>query len=87
MRDKHLRDKRPWWDDPLNITPRWAGRLLTAGQQSHRQGKAMFMFNPETRHHLVPMAGPPTARCWTSYCKVCKFSATFAPIGITRVIQ
>ena len=63
MRDKHLRDKSPWWDDPLNITPRWAGRLLTAGQQSHRQGKAMFMFNPETRHHLVP-------RCWTPYCKV-----------------
>ena len=65
MRDKHLRDKRPWWDDPLNITPRWAGRLLTAGQQSHRQGKAMFMFNPETRHHLVPRAGPPIARATT----------------------
>ena len=71
MRDKHLRDKSPWWDDPLNITPRWAGRLLTAGQQSHRQGKAMFMFNPETRHHLVPRAGRPIAILVQILCHLC----------------
>ena len=40
-------DKRPCWDDPLNITPRWAGRKLTTGQQSHRRSRPMFMFNPD----------------------------------------
>ena len=66
-----MRDKIPRRVDPLNITPRWAGRLLTAGQQSHRQGKAMFMFNPETRHHLVPRAGRPIAILVQILCHLC----------------
>ena len=37
----------PCWDDPLNITPRWARRKLTTGQQSHRRSRPMFMFNPD----------------------------------------
>ena len=69
-------DKRPCWDDPLNITPRWAGRKLTTGQQSHRRSRPMFMFNPDPASNVQMPQFP-------IWLKVCKFCATFAPVGIS----
>ena len=56
-------DKRPCCDDPLNITPRWARRKLTTGQQSHRRSSPMFMFNPDPTSN-VQMCNAAIPRLW-----------------------